>query len=564
MDRQLKHIREFNFIRKVLRGRRKPTWIGIFVPNYQTEETIIRQLPQEFPNYNYIEIDLSRKPEGIALKRYIASFFNDKTSETDEIKTIVLLRGLNKIFGTEQEETFLKQLNFERDSLIRNFPAVFMLFMLKSYKSKLRFGAPDFWDWLQYRLDFESENEITLQSIAEFITGADFKSTEEARSEIERLEKLKKQISKQDLSEKRKAAALININLQLIDAYTFLVAYDEAMQIADETETLLKYFDDQEANAIFLDKKAKIFWLKGDFDKALEIEEKALRIRKKALGESHPSLATIFNNIAVIYQAKGDLVKALEFALKTLRIREQVLGENHPDLATSYGNIAEIYRQKGELDKAQEFALKANEIFEQVLGENHPDLATSYNNIAGIYYQKGELDKALEYALKALQIREQVLGENHPDLAKSYNNIALIYQDKGESDKALEHALKALRIRGQVLGENHPDLANSYNNIAGIYYQKGELDKALEYALKALEIREQVLGENHPDLVQSYNNIARIYYVLGDKQQAWDYINRAVEIYEKTLGSEHPKTKSAKQFRAKLQKELGETSRNVI
>ena len=61
-----------------------------------------------------------------------------------------------------------------------------------------------------------------------------------------------------------------------------------------------------------------------------------MKIRSQVLGENHPDMATSYNNIGNAYCNRGDYDKALEFYQKALKIRFQVLGENHPDVAYSY------------------------------------------------------------------------------------------------------------------------------------------------------------------------------------------------------------------------------------
>ena len=60
----------------------------------------------------------------------------------------------------------------------------------------------------------------------------------------------------------------------------------------------------------------------GDYNKALEYYEKALRIKESKLGEDDTDTATTYNNIALVYYAKGDYDKALEYYGKALEIME--------------------------------------------------------------------------------------------------------------------------------------------------------------------------------------------------------------------------------------------------
>jgi len=261
----------------------------------------------------------------------------------------------------------------------------------------------------------------------------------------------------------------------------------------------------------------------GEYQRALEMDEQALEIRKKELPEDHPNLATSYNNVGVSYGDLGDHKTALEYLLKALEIRKKVLPADHPDLATSYNNVGYTYGHLGDHKTALEYQLKALEIRKKVLPEDHPDLASSYNNVGMTYGDLGDHNTELEYQLKALEIRKKVLPEDHPDLASSCNNVGLTHGNLGDHKTALEYLLKALEIRKKVLPEDHPDLAQSYNNVGLTYCDLEDYDKALSHLEKAIAILEKAFPDGHPHLHIAYKNIAFVCDEAGneDRAQYW-------------------------------------------
>ena len=83
-------------------------------------------------------------------------------------------------------------------------------------------------------------------------------------------------------------------------------------------------------------------------------------------------VATTYNNIAILYYTQGDYEKALEYNNKALPIRQSVLGENHPDVASSYNSIGLVYQKQENYKKALEYFQKALKIRQQVFGADHP------------------------------------------------------------------------------------------------------------------------------------------------------------------------------------------------
>ena len=290
-----------------------------------------------------------------------------------------------------------------------------------------------------------------------------------------------------------------------------------------------------------------VYGFQGDYAHALEYLQQSLAIRKQLLGESHPDVAFSYNNIGSVYYSQGDYARALEYYQQSLAIRKQVFDDFHPNVATLYDNIGSVYYSQGDYARALEYYQQSLAIRKQVLGESHPDIATSYNNIGSVYDSQGDYARALEYHQQSLAIKIQVYGEFHPDVATSYNNIGYVYHVHGDYTHALEYYQKSLVIFKQVFGDFHPNVATLYDNIGSVYYSQGDYARALEYYQQSLAIRKQVLGESHPDMAFSYNNIGSVYDSQGDYTRALEYYQQSLAIRKQVLGAEHPKTKNVQE-----------------
>ena len=276
---------------------------------------------------------------------------------------------------------------------------------------------------------------------------------------------------------------------------------------------------------------AGVYHARGEYDIAIGYYEKALKIKETRLGKDHPHTAATYNNLASVYQAKGDYARAIEYYGKALKIVESRLGKDHPHTATTYNNLAMVYQAKGDYARAIEYYEQALKIRESRLGRDHPHTATTYNNLAVVYQAKGDYARAIEYYEKAIEIVESRLGKDHPDTAATYNNLAMVYQAKGDYARAMEYYEKAIGIVESRLGKDHPHTATTYNNLAVVYQAKGDYARAIEYYEKALKIRETRLGKDHTDTAATYNNLAMVYQARGDYARAIEYYEKALDIY---------------------------------
>lgn len=240
-----------------------------------------------------------------------------------------------------------------------------------------------------------------------------------------------------------------------------------------------------------------------------DVTEDAIRYLQTAISFDN-EYANAFLLLGLVYSDKGEYDRAIEYQQKALEIFLKTTGRNHPDTADSYNNLGNAYKNKGLYDRAIVCLQTALEIRLETLGPNHPDTAASYNNLGNAYKNKGLYDRAIEYHQKSLEIKLKTIGPNHPDTAASYNNLGNAYYNKREYDRAIEYYQKASEIKLNTLGGNHPSVANSYDNLGWAYKRKGKYKQAMEYQQKALEIYLETLGRNHPRTKRIIKDIERL------------------------------------------------------
>lgn len=217
------------------------------------------------------------------------------------------------------------------------------------------------------------------------------------------------------------------------------------------------------------------------------------------LTTNYPNASTYRNNLGAAWKAKGEYDKAIEYYEKALKSDVENFGEDHPNVATYRNNLGATWKAKGEYDKAIEYYEKALKSDLKNFGENHPKVATRRNNLGEAWRAKGEYDKAIEYYEMALKSDLMNFGEDHPNIAAYRNNLGVAWNAKGEHDKAIEYFEKALQFDLKTFGEKHSNVAAYRNNLGTALNAKGEYDKAIEHLEKALSVIQVRLGYDHPD-----------------------------------------------------------------
>lgn len=145
----------------------------------------------------------------------------------------------------------------------------------------------------------------------------------------------------------------------------------------------------------FCDKLVHLLVCIGEYGTAKELYEAVLDFSLK--NENPLSTASCYTNLATVYDSQGEFDEAINLYNKALRIQEKEAGSGNLETARSYNNLGYAYSRIGECNKAKDLHEKALRIQENVMGENHPDVAISYNNLATAYIKQENIKKQRIY-----------------------------------------------------------------------------------------------------------------------------------------------------------------------
>lgn len=269
---------------------------------------------------------------------------------------------------------------------------------------------------------------------------------------------------------------------------------------------------------------------------ALDCLGKSLEIRLSILGNEHLDIASVYFNMAAVYgyyREKSDYEKAIELCIKAIKILEKLAEPNQLSLAAAYLNISRLYLDKGDNEKAVLYIKKAEISFDGLQGIHFLYSAELATDIAYMSYLLGEYDKALEYYRKNLSINAQVFEIENLSMATTFNGIANTYRAMEDSENAIKYYKKALDIREHELGHYNPRTANTYRDMANLFEHMKDYNRALEFYEVALKINKKVKGEYHPFTIDIYEDIHNLYDNLGEYEKAADSYKTIFETLSK-------------------------------
>lgn len=267
-----------------------------------------------------------------------------------------------------------------------------------------------------------------------------------------------------------------------------------------------------------LDHAALYLASRGEYDAAQSLYERALVIRQKALGPSHPDTATTINNLANLHRNRGTLDKAMPLYRQALQIRKRSLGPRDLETAMTIYDLARLLHEQDRLASARRLHARALAIRETACGPDHPETATSLKDLARVLQDQGDLDSARPLFERALSIREAVQGPDHPNTANSLHFLAVLLHAEGRHEEARRLYERALDIRERVLGPDHLNTATTLKEYGALLEDLGELPEALTMYERALAIRERVLGIKNQTTIATRQSLDALLVKLNDRR----------------------------------------------
>jgi CHAT domain-containing protein/tetratricopeptide (TPR) repeat protein len=282
------------------------------------------------------------------------------------------------------------------------------------------------------------------------------------------------------------------------------------------------------------------------YKEASETLERALALRRQALGEAHPDVARSMKSLANGAYGLGNYPRAEELLQGALTIAEAALGPNDLFVAQTLSDLAAIFQVRGDYVKPEPLYQRALTIYEKVpAGSADSDdvqesIASALGNLGSLYLRRRDFARAEANYIRVLAIRERLRGANDASVATTLADLGGVYYVSEQYQKAIEILQRAIAIQEKVLPPNHPAFVTSFNNLANVYYAQGDYANAVGLLQRALAIDEKNLDPRHPRLAARLHALAEALRLQGEYERAEPLYERAQTIREQALGPSHP------------------------
>jgi tetratricopeptide (TPR) repeat protein/tRNA A-37 threonylcarbamoyl transferase component Bud32 len=280
----------------------------------------------------------------------------------------------------------------------------------------------------------------------------------------------------------------------------------------------------------------------GQYPEARTQFERALELRRHALGTGDAQTLKIISHLARLAYLEGNYVQSGALYQQALDGQRQVLGPTHPDTMASMNGLAIDYKEQGKYGQAEELLKSLLDIKRRSLGAYDRSTLEAMHNLALMYHAQGKYAQAEALYSQTLDAKRHALGPEHPSTLRTMHNLAHVYSLLSRYTEAEALTLETLEIRRRVLGAEHPDTLDSAGDLAEIYFMEGKYAQAEELQSDTLKIQRRVLGPENPDTLASVNVLANIFNFENKYPEAEALYKENLRVARRVLGPEHTGT----------------------
>jgi tetratricopeptide (TPR) repeat protein len=249
------------------------------------------------------------------------------------------------------------------------------------------------------------------------------------------------------------------------------------------------------------------------YSKAMKNLKKAYKIYADIVGESGEKSILTLERIALIYQATGQFKKAAIAYLGVLRGRKRALGESHPTVADTYFHLGVSLRESNQQDKAFKCMKQALNIYVGEGKDMHDVemIAEVMHELAIIHKGNHNMGDAIKTFKQEIAVRRKLGQPEYPLIAQTLNHLGVAEFEIKNHNRALNYFMEALTIyekRGTTLGT---DFAEVLYNTGLVFESLRNRQRARDAFLEAARIfKENGYAETHPHYAKAIGKLKRL------------------------------------------------------
>lgn len=258
------------------------------------------------------------------------------------------------------------------------------------------------------------------------------------------------------------------------------------------------------------------------YSKAMKNLKKAYKIYADVSGEAGDKAILTLERIALIYQATGQFKKAAIAYLGVLRGRKRALGESHPTVADTYFHLGVSLRESGQQDKAFKCMKQALNIYVGEGKDMHDVemIAEAMHELAILHKANDNIGDAIKTFKQEIAVRRKLGQPEYPLISQTLNHLGVAEFEIKNHNRALSYFMEALTIYEKNGKGSGTDFAEVLYNTGLVFESIRNKQRALDAFLEAACLfKENGYTDDHPHLSKAINKLKRLGHVCQCRRE---------------------------------------------
>ncbi|KAL9190851.1 hypothetical protein ACHAXT_000557 [Thalassiosira profunda] len=312
--------------------------------------------------------------------------------------------------------------------------------------------------------------------------------------------------------------------------------YDEAMSLLEEALAIRQKSlasPDQLSVLNVQLAQGMVHQKRNDLDSAMHCFEVVLEGRTERLGQDHASVAEVLQAVGATYAAAGEYDKAYQTLEEALRIRRASSGPS-VEVAETLDSLSVVLFKSGDSEKAVELSEEALDMLKTTAGLDHLLVGEVLKHAGDIYQEAEAFDDAMEAYSESLRVMTHWYGREHLFLAEVLNEIGVTRFKSGEYMIAKQSFTEALRLMRLSHNEaNQSAIYPTLNHLGHALYKNKELELAAETYIESFNIQVSIVTGDASDGLKEFG---RKLSTIKDRVAAMARANDDVTEISESLG----------------------------
>ncbi|MBK9118120.1 MAG: serine/threonine protein kinase [Phycisphaerales bacterium] len=277
----------------------------------------------------------------------------------------------------------------------------------------------------------------------------------------------------------------------------------------------------------------------GDYDRARELLERGIALRKPLVGESDPDLLADQARLAIILRWQYEPEQARLLASQVHKRAHHALGAGHLTTLIAAETLAGCLLDLDQLGAAEEAYRDILTVCRRHWGDRHAQTLTTLGNLAVVLTAQGRYAEAEVLTQEALAARLVTGGPHTLDAITLRGNLAGLMAEQGRLEAAIAALRAVVADAAKYLGESHEHTLEQRASLAEFLHRAGASDEALAETRTIFERRVESNGWGHDRTLSACGGYAAMLLRLKQYDDAHALAQRAVQETERALGADH-------------------------